>query len=155
MSIMFVDGVYLNPRRAGWHTLQVFFLTHLFIQLSRTCEHFRPRSFKVRYPDHVRWPHLRKVWKLVIATPHDRSPQNFQRLIPVKVSMKCASLNFENFVFWRKPIRNTLKHRVMCRLDTLSRNIATRDPSSCRQGHFRSWKVISSVSAITFDRDQV
>ena len=29
------------------------------------------------------------------------------------------------------------------------------DQSSCRQGHFRSWKVISSFPAITFDRDKI
>ena len=55
--------------------------------------------------------------------------------------------------FGRKPFE-TLKHRVTGRLDTLSRNIATSDPSSCRQGHFRSWKTTSSFSAITLDNDQ-
>ena len=41
-------------------------------------------------------------------------------------------------LFWKKAIRNTLKHRVTGRLDTLSRNIENSDPSPCRQGHFRS-----------------
>ena len=56
--------------------------------------------------------------------------------------------------FEHKPFK-TLKHRVRGRIDTLSRNIATDDPSSCHQGHFRSWKVTSSFSGITFDRDQL
>ena len=57
--------------------------------------------------------------------------------------------------FEQKNIKNTLKHRVKGKLDTLSRNIAADDPSSCHQGHFRSWKVTSSFSGITFDRDQL
>ena len=39
--------------------------------------------------------------------------------------------------FGRKPFE-TLKHRVRGRIDTRSRNIATSDPSPCRQGQFRS-----------------
>ena len=31
-------------------------------------------------------------------------------------------------LFWAKPIRNALKHRITGGLDTLSRNIATIDP---------------------------
>ena len=32
-----------------------------YVHLFRTCfENFRPRSLKVRSPDHVKWPHLRK-----------------------------------------------------------------------------------------------
>ena len=54
-----------------------------------------------------------------------------------------------------KTIRNTLKHLFTGRLYTLSRNIAANDPSPCRQGHFRSWKVTSSFLTITFDRDQL
>ena len=34
-------------------------LLHLFIHLFRTC---CERSFKVRSPGHVKWPHLRKSW---------------------------------------------------------------------------------------------
>ena len=56
--------------------------------------------------------------------------------------------------FARKPFK-TLKHLVTGRIDTLSPNIVTGDPSSCRQGHFRSWKVTSSFSGINFDRDQL
>ena len=56
---------------------------------------------------------------------------------------------------WTNTIRNTLKHWVAGRINTLSRNIATSDPSECRQSHFRSWKATSSFSAITFDRDQL
>ena len=56
--------------------------------------------------------------------------------------------------FGRKPFE-TLKHRVTGRLDTLSRNIVTSDPSPCRQGHFRSRKITNSFSAITFDRNQL
>ena len=112
-----------------------------------------------------------------IATPNIRSPWNFQRLISVPVSIKCISRYFdicdprsaqfcdlsiksqweknERRLFWKKIIRNTLKHRVTGRLHTLSRNIATSDPSSRRQGHFRSKKVTSSFSAIKFDGDQL
>ena len=37
------------------------FLAHLITHLFRTyCENFRPRSRKVRSPDHVKWPHLTK-----------------------------------------------------------------------------------------------
>ena len=61
----------------------------------------------------------------------------------------------ERSLFSLKTNRNALKHRVTGRLDTLSQNIATSDPSPCRQGHFRSWKVTSSFSAITFDRNQL
>ena len=113
----------------------------------------------------------------VKATPTEQLPWNFQRLLQTTVSIKCISQNFdigdlrsgqfcdlsiisqweknERRLFWKKTIRNTLKHRVTGRLDTLSRNIATSDPSACRQGHFRSWKVTSSFSAITFDRHQL
>ena len=41
-------------------------------------------------------------------------------------------------LFWTKTIQNALKHRVRSRNDSLSRNIATDNPSSCHQGHFRS-----------------
>ena len=47
----------------------------------------------------------------------------------------------ERRLFWKKTIRNTFKHRVTSRLDTLSRNIATSDPSTCCKailGHERS-----------------
>ena len=113
----------------------------------------------------------------VIATPNDRSPLNFQWLISVPVPMKRLSRNFyirdlrssqfcdlsiisqweknERRLFCTKTIQNTLKHRVTGIIDTLSRNIVTGDPLSCRQGHFRSWKDISSFSGITFDRDQL
>ena len=114
----------------------------------------------------------------VNATQTERLPWNFQRLLQAKVSIKCISQNFdigdlrsgqffdlsiisqweknERRLFWtKKNIQNTLKHRFRDRIDTLSRNIATDDPSSCHQGHFRSWKVTSSFSGITFDRDQL
>ena len=61
----------------------------------------------------------------------------------------------ERRLFCTKTIQNTLKNQVTCRIDTLSRNIVTGDPLSCRQGHFRSWKVTSSFSGIAFDRDQL
>ena len=69
--------------------------------------------------------------------------------ILVPVSIKCISRNFdicgprsghfcdifiisqwkkdERRLFWKKTIRNTLKHRVTGRLDNLSRNIATNE----------------------------
>ena len=103
---------------------------------------------------------LEKVLMLVIATPNVRSSWNFQRLISLTVSVKRISRNFyigelrlgqccelaitsqwgqnESHLFWTKTIRNILKHRITGRLDVLSLNIATSDPSSCRQGHFRS-----------------
>ena len=58
-------------------------------------------------------------------------------------------------LFWTKSMRNTFKHQVTGRLDTLNQTIATSDPSPCCQGHFRSWKVTGSFSAITFDRAQL
>ena len=61
----------------------------------------------------------------------------------------------ERRLFWTKAIQNTLKHRISGRIDTLSRNIMTDDPSSCHQSHFRSRKVTSSFSEMTFDRDQL
>ena len=118
-----------------------------------------------------------KLWMFVIATPNDRLPWNFQLLISVPVSMKRISRNFdtrdlrsgqfcnlsiisqweknERRLFCTKTIQNTLKHRVKGIIDTLSRNIVTGDPSSCRQGHFTSYKFHSSFSAIPFDRDQL
>ena len=114
---------------------------------------------------------------LVIATPNAQSHWNFQRLLQARVSIKCLSQNFDigdlrsgqfcdlsiisqwekngRRLFWKKTIGNTLKHRVTGRLDTLCRNIVIDDPSSCGQGHFRSWRVTSSFSALTFDRDQL
>ena len=57
--------------------------------------------------------------------------------------------------FEQKTIQNILKHRVRGTLDTLSRNIVTDDPSSYHQGNFRSWKVTSGFSGITFERNQL
>ena len=62
----------------------------------------------------------------------------------------------EKRLFWTKPILNNLKHRVISRIQTLNRKIATGDTSLWPQGHFRSWKVTGgSFSAITFDRHQL
>ena len=61
----------------------------------------------------------------------------------------------ERRLFCTKTIQNTLKHRFTGIIGILSRNIVTGDPSSSRQGHFRSWKVTSSFSGITFDSDQL
>ena len=118
-----------------------------------------------------------KVWMLVIASSNGQSPWNFQRLISVTVSIKCISRNlyisgpasgqfcdfsiisqwekFETHLFWTKTIRNAHKRQVTGRLDILNRNIATSNPSSCRHGHFRWWKVTSSFSAIHFDKDKL
>ena len=93
------------------------------------------------------------------------SAWNFQRLISVTVgiyrnvyfgillSMTQGRVNFgtsplgisqseKNGMrrFCRRNPLETPKHQVTGRFDTLRRNIATSDPSSCRQGHFRSWK---------------
>ena len=54
-----------------------------------------------------------------------------------------------------KPILNTLKHRDTGRIHTLNQKIATSVPSSWTQGHFRSWKVTGSFSAITFNIHQL
>ena len=61
----------------------------------------------------------------------------------------------ERRIFYTKTIQNTRKHRVTGRIDILSRNIVTGDPSPCHQGHFRSWKVASSFSGISLDRNQL
>ena len=53
-------------------------------------------------------------------------------------------------LFWANTIKNTFKHRVTGRLDTLSLNIVTSDSWSYREGHFMSRKVTSSFSAIFF-----
>ena len=75
-------------RRRFWHSQ--------FIHLFRTlCENFRPRSLKVRSPGHDKWPHLRKFWMHLIATPNDRSPENVQPLISVNRNVKCISWNFD------------------------------------------------------------
>ena len=93
----------------------------------------------------------------------DRLPWNFPRLISTTLSLKSVSRNFdigdprsgqfcdfsiisqwekiEMLLFWTKTIWNTLKHRFIGRVDTLNRNIATSDPSSCHKvisGHERS-----------------
>ena len=44
---------------------------------------------------------------------------------------------------------------VTGRLDTLNRKIVTSDLSECPRGHFKSWKVTSTFSAITFDSDEL
>ena len=62
----------------------------------------------------------------------------------------------ERRLFWTKTIQNTRKHRFTGTIDILSRNIVTVDPSSCRQGHFRSYGRSPAVFfAITFDRGQL
>ena len=118
-----------------------------------------------------------KGWMLVIATPTDWSPWNFQRLISLIASIKQLSQNLdigdprsgqfcdlsiisqceknERHLFWTKTIWNTLEHRVTVIIDNLNHNIATSYPSSCRRGHFRSWKVISNFLPITFDRGRL
>ena len=105
------------------------------------------------------------VWLLVIATPNVWSPWNFQRLISVPlyknvylgilISVTQGQVNFaasplqvngrkmKGASFERKPFE-ALNHRVTGRPDIMSWNIVTSDPSPCRQGHFRSWKITSS-----------
>ena len=159
----------LNPRRAGsvWTPL----LSFSQMSKKRRDLGFSRSGHQVTSSDLT----SEKLRMFVISTQNAQSPCNCKQLISVPVSMKCISRNFdihdprsgqfcdlsiisqwgknERRLFWKKIIRNTLKHRVTGRLDTLSRNIETSDPSPCRQGHFRSWKVTSSFSAITFDRD--
>ena len=63
---------------------------------------------------------------------------------------------------WKKPLldENHSKHsnislQVDLTVDTLNRKIVIINPFSWPQGHFRSWKITSSFSAITFDRDKL
>ena len=140
-------------------------------------ENFRPRSLNVRSPGHVKRPHLRKSfnarqsyteWPITLKlSAIDTRISIYQMYISEflypwpKVRSTLRPLHYkwmgenERRPFWKKPIRSTLKHRVTGRLDTLSRNIATSDTSSCRRGHFRSGEVASSFSSITFDRDEL
>ena len=147
----------ISPRRTGGVTLdtpsgfsQIYqkgrfdappFLSHMFIHHSHTCKildkGYARSGHQVKSSDLT----SEKVWMLAIVTPNDRSLWNLQRW--EKIEMR---------LFWAKTLRNALKHLVTGRLDTLNRNIATSDPSSCRQGHVRSWMVTSGFSAITFDR---
>ena len=135
---------------------------------------------KISEPDHWRSGHQvassaltsEKVCMLVIATPNDWSPWNLQRLISLTVSIKCLSGSFdvgdprsgqfcdlsiiskwekiERRLFWTKAIGNTLEHRITVRIDTLSQNIGTSYPYSCRRGHFRSWKITAVFSQQLF-----
>ena len=115
---------------------------------------------------------------LVKATPTKRLPWKCQRFISVPVSMKHISRNFDlcdlrsgqfcdlSIIHkstgekWMAPLldENHSKHSETSfyrpRLDILSQNIVTGD-LSCRQGHFRSWKVTSSFSTITFDKERL
>ena len=134
-------------------------------------------SLLVRSPGHVKWPHLRKILNVCHSYTKWPITLKLSALMSVPVSMKRISRNFdigdlesgqfcdlssisqweknERLLFCTKAIQNTLKHRVTGRIDTLSRNIVTGDPLSCRQGQFRSWKVTCSFSGIPFDRDQL
>ena len=151
------------------------FLVHLIIHLFRICcEAFRPRSHKDRSPGHAKWPHLMKS----LNTRQSYTDWMISlKLSVIPVSIKCISPNFdigdqrsgqfcdlsikcqwekiEKRLFWTKTVLNTLKHHVTGKIDTLNWKIATIDPSSWPQGHFRSWKVADSFSAITFGRDKL
>ena len=108
--------LYVNPRRA-WECLDTpssgfshisqkqrhwappFFFGTLastfFPQMWKFQTFNSPQTLQVRSSGHVKWPHLRKVWILVIATPNDRSPWSFHRLISVALSIKYVSRNFD------------------------------------------------------------
>ena len=77
-----------TQRRRFRHTL-------LCICSAHVVKKFGPRSRKFRSPGHVKWPHLIKVGMFVKATPTERLPWNFQRLLQVTVSIKCISQNFD------------------------------------------------------------
>ena len=102
---------------------------------------------------------------VVIVTPSERRPWNFQRMIWVIVCMKWISLNFyigdlrsgefkvdlsiishwekiRRRLFWTNTILNIFKHRATGKLDTLKRKIATTEPSLCPRGHLRYLSVI-------------
>ena len=142
-----------NPRRAWGECLDTppSLLECLFIRLFRTCyKNFRPRSHKVRSPGHVKWPHLRKrlnarpsytewrvTWKLLgidvrnsIYNMHiSEHWYRWPKVRPILRSFHYKSTgNIERRLFLTKTIRDTLKHRVTGRFDTLNRNIATSDP---------------------------
>ena len=69
--------------------------THVHNLFWTLCENFRPRSIKVMYPDHVKWPHLRKSlnarhsyteWQITLKRP---------AIDIVTVSMKRMSRNLD------------------------------------------------------------
>ena len=68
---------------------------------------------------------------------------------------KSMGINWKAPLMDRSHFKPTLKYMVTGRLDTLNQKIVPSDPSSCPRGHFKSWKVANSFSAITFDRDKL
>ena len=129
-------------------------LVYLLIHLFRTCGNFRPRPLKDRSPGHVKWPHLIK--SLNARHSYTECPI-ILKLSGIDIRTSIYKMNISEFwylwlkvrsfcdlsiisqwekngrqLFWKKTIRNTFKHQVTRRLDTLSRNIAISDPSPCR-----------------------
>ena len=137
------------------------------MHLLRTyCENFRPRSLKVRSPGHVKRPDLRKSlnarhsyteWPITLKLSaiyirysiYKFLSRNFSICDPMSGQFCDLSIiskwdKHERCLFWTKIIRKTLKPRFTGELDTPNWNIATSDPSLCRQGPFRSWKVTAA-----------
>ena len=117
------------------------------------------KTLNVRH-SYTEWPITLKLSAIDIRTSIYETISEFWYRWP-KVRSILRPLHYKSMgenerrLFCTKTIQNTLKHRITGRIDFLSRNIVTGDPSSSRQGHFRSCKVTSSFSAITFDRDQL
>ena len=127
-----------------WHTCVYIFSAHVV----KTSDQGHSRSGHQATSSDLT---SEKVWMLVTATPNARSPWNFERLISLPVSIKYISRNFviddprsgrfwdlsitstsmgesKRHIFWKKTIRNTLKHRFAVRFDSLTQNIGTNDP---------------------------
>ena len=96
--------------------------------------------------------HARSLWSWISLAIELVEPWNIRirvSYIPnykASISAKITCWEGEQF---------PLKHRVTGGLDTMNWKTATSGPSSCRRGHYRPWKVISSYSAITIDRDKL
>ena len=137
-------------KKTAARSATVFFLAHLIIHLFRTCcENFRPRSRKVRSPDHVKWPHLIQSlnvrqsytdWPIALKLSAIDTSNSVDKMFTSELRYRWPKVRSilwplhyksmgENWkrLFWTKPILNTLKHRVTGRLNTLSR------PECCDQ----------------------
>ena len=112
----------------------------------------------------------------VIATPTERSLWNFQRFIRVTVTTKGIPRNFDigdprsgqfcdlsiirqweklkGAFFGRKPFETLSNIGLQVDFTPWIGNLRPVSHPSPR-GHFRSWKVASSFSTITFDRDKL
>ena len=68
------------------------FLTHLYMHPFRICwPNYRPSSFEVKSPGHVKWPHLIKSLNARHSYTGSTISWNFQQLIRVPLSIECSS----------------------------------------------------------------